>query len=324
MSEKIFNLFLFIKDSIIYELGASVHELEGTDQYKLEFLQSQALSDFSTAMRFPLPQHILRKFKIGQDLIIANLRYDEYEFLVEFDLYLQIFEEIFEFYSSPSSPLFCITPIVENEPRIDGIKTEEIKCLQDDQSVGVVVKSVQFEFPDYLVQYTNQGMFDFNKLLNDDYLKSIRLLYNNGHYISSLKLLLSFIDTLAYIELGDVSKNFHQWLNQYADMNLLGVSPDELWEVRNSLLHMTNADSRKVIKGHVDRVMFYVGDLPPSFPSKFSEAKYCSFSDLLTCILEAIEKWVNSYNRFPSKLKVFVERYDSIISDSRYQKIWIS
>lgn len=41
MKELIFNLFLFIEDGNIYELGAVVHYKDGTDPDKISFLQAQ-------------------------------------------------------------------------------------------------------------------------------------------------------------------------------------------------------------------------------------------------------------------------------------------
>lgn len=106
----------------------------------------------------------------------------------------------------------------------------------------------------YLLEYMKPNGFDLPRLLNDDYFNAIRLLWNNKQYVSVMKLLLSFLDTVAYLDSGDTPGNFQKWLNNYADITSLDVTADELWELRNSLLHMTNSDSRKVARGEVRRI----------------------------------------------------------------------
>ncbi len=39
MTERLFNLFVFVDDGIIRELGATTHDREGTDQEKLNFFK---------------------------------------------------------------------------------------------------------------------------------------------------------------------------------------------------------------------------------------------------------------------------------------------
>jgi hypothetical protein len=50
---------------------------------------------------------------------------------------------------------------------------------------------------DYLVEYTGPEGFDFGRLINDDYFLAIKLLFQNGRYVSAAKLLMSCVDTLA-------------------------------------------------------------------------------------------------------------------------------
>lgn len=54
MIEKIYNLFIFIKNNIIYELGVAVHEIKGTDSEKLAFLQTHVHTDLKKAIRLML------------------------------------------------------------------------------------------------------------------------------------------------------------------------------------------------------------------------------------------------------------------------------
>lgn len=53
---------------------------------------------------------------------------------------------------------------------------------------------------DYLESYTTSNGFDMPKLLNDDYFNAIKLLFNSDYYVSCIKLIVSFIDTVSYIE----------------------------------------------------------------------------------------------------------------------------
>jgi hypothetical protein len=123
---------------------------------------------------------------------------------------------------------------------------------------------MSFEPIDYFGKYfTSQG-FDLPSLINDDFIVPIRLLFEKKYYISASKLLLIFIDSIGYVEFGESEVNpFKKWLTRYTDLSGVDVTPEELWEHRNSLLHMSNLDSRNIIKGKVKRLICYVGKLPP-------------------------------------------------------------
>lgn len=110
--------------------------------------------------------------------------------------------------------------------------------------------------PDYLQVYLTEGGFDFPQLIQDDYFDAIHLLWNNRKYMSCLKLVFSAIETLGYVEYGpDRNDCFAKWLDDYCDLGKVGVTSDELWELRNSLVHMTNLDSRKVRSGKTHRLL---------------------------------------------------------------------
>ncbi len=316
MTEKTFNLFIFVKNDIIYELGVVVHEQEGTDQEKLAFLQSQAMTDLKKAIRFLIPNRYLIEDEATGKTINA-LKYEKFRTLTQMNLHTQVFEEIFQSFNASQTPLFCLTPVIDGELKIDATQEFTIPDVHDIEEV----KSVEFWFSDYLTHYMSEEGFDMSRLINDDYLVAIKLLYNNGHYVSALKLLMSFIDTLAFLEFDDTSRNFQRWLDQYVDLSDLEIVPDELWEMRNSLLHMTNSDSRKVRKGVVKRLMFYIGTLTKGLPSESDEAKYFELMALIRAVAYGVDKWANSYNIERSKFQSFVDRYDRIVSDSRYQTV---
>jgi hypothetical protein len=171
---------------------------------------------------------------------------------------------------------------------------------------------------DYLRKYMKKECFDFPGLLDDDFFKPIRLLFQNRHYVSAAKLLMTFIDSIGFIEYGDTGENtFRKWLVAYADLTEVGVSAEELWEHRNSLLHMSNVDSRKVRDGKVIRLILYVGNLPENIPSEFKEEKYYNLSVLIKALVVACERWLSTYNTDRSKFEHFVARYDLIVSDNR-------
>jgi hypothetical protein len=175
---------------------------------------------------------------------------------------------------------------------------------------------------DYFGRYFTEKGFDFPNLINDDFFAPIRLLYKNEHYVSSAKLLMIFIDSVGYIEYGDaVPVPFIAWLDTYADLASVGVTAPELWEHRNSLLHMSNLDSRKVVSGKVRRLMFYLGTLPAGMPDEGPDAKYYNLTLLIHSIANACENWFKSYHTDRNKIDSFVKRYDLIASDNRMLRV---
>jgi len=171
---------------------------------------------------------------------------------------------------------------------------------------------------DYLKKYMSEQGFDFSRLLNDDFVQPIRLLYNHRHYVSAAKLLMTFIDSVGFLEFGDTGENtFVKWLETYADFKAVGLTPEELWEHRNSLLHMSNLDSRRVLAGKMKRLMFYVGPLPSGIPVESKDTKYYNLFVLMKTMDAACGRWAESFNRNRGKSKQFLDRYDLIVSDER-------
>jgi len=132
-----------------------------------------------------------------------------------------------------------------------------------------------------------------------------------------MKLLMICIDTISYLEYGDTSGNFQKWISSYTKLSDLNITDNELWEFRNSILHMTNLDSRKVKQKKEKRLMFYVSHPEIKYQDKNDEGKFFKFKDLLNCIAWGISKWGGTYNIEKSKFDDFVARYDRIISDKR-------
>ncbi len=215
-------------------------------------------------------------------------------------------------FSAPSAPVFCLTPVVDGSPTVEnrvGPEPYRGDVVTAQEGWGAV--------PYYLLHYTSGNTFHFAELIHDDYFKGIRTLFNEKLYVSCSKLLMSCVDSLAFVEYGDVAGNFTKWVDTYVDLTPHGISADELWEFRNSILHMTNLSSRKVDAGKVSPIMPYVGR-PKSMPSIGPNApKPFNLLELIKTIGDGIGKWGESYNTDHDKILKFIERYDMTISDTR-------
>ncbi len=313
MKEPVFNLFVYIESDEIAELGIVKHLLEGTDNQKLTFLTENVPLDCRAATRFAVPSRYLLSYAEPEP---PSLRYETFKSMMLVGQHIDLFEDAFQVLEAPQSPLVCVTPVVNGEPQIEEV-------LHKDFGQGDRKTRIQGHYivPSYLRTYMTGNGFDFPRLFNDDFFSAIRLTYNNRLYVSSLKLLVSFIDTVAYLEFGDVPKNFHSFLDRYADLGKLGITASELWELRNSLLHMTNAESRKVASGTVSRLSFYVGELPSGFPTEFDDTRHFGLMDLVKTVAKSLEKWLETFNNDKSKFSTFVDRYDKVYSDVRLNVI---
>jgi hypothetical protein len=299
LKETAYNLFVYVEKSLVKTLGIAIHELDGSDAEKVSTLQTLVNQDYKTARRIT----VKRKFE-----------WREYESLMRLGRQLEIFEEIFRDCNAPINPLVVVTPVLDEVPRILAVTGFGALNLED-------LRGTPLEEPgmmvDYLRGYEKDGSFDMPRLMNDDYFLAIKLLFNARHYVSAAKLLMSFIDTVAFIDARDVRDGFSLWLDTYADIASLGITAKELWEFRNGLLHMTNLRSRAVASGSTAPLIFYVGSMTRPFPASSSGAKYFSLKGLLDAIAAAISRWIETYNKTPDKWVDFVSRYDLTISDSR-------
>jgi hypothetical protein len=299
LKELTFNLFLFGNELFIEEVGVVTHDLEGSDDQKLADVAGMASEDFKSARRYPLAQ---------------AMRWENYDIAVRTGRRLAIFEPIFMDLNAPANPLVIITTVVDGIPR-----NEKSERFDQPELEEIVVGNSKWSKTsiDWLVEYSNSEGIDLPQLFNDDYFKAIRLLFNAGHIVSSAKLLMSFIDTVAFVEFGDVSGNFVSWLDNYAQLAPVGITSTELWEYRNGLLHMTNISSRAVVKGKVAPLILFTGGPPGAFRPPEGGAKYCNYKLLLEAIAQAVGNWIMTYNVDRNKFTQFVERYDLVVSDTR-------
>ncbi|MBB6428055.1 hypothetical protein [Sphingopyxis sp. JAI128] len=295
-SERIFNIFVYFDAGVAREYGIRHHRISGTDDEKTEYLRLRVDADHALARRFTLP----RAFTPEQWR--AAQRHGDV---------LGFFEEGLAHFHAGRSPVFGQTPIVDGQPAIDVIIGAE--PFRGDQ---VSALPGQGAVPDYLVDYASGSEIRFTELINDDYFKAIRALFNAKLYVSSAKLLMSCIDTLAFTEYGDVPGNFSRWIETYVDLTPNGITGEELWEFRNSILNMTNLASRKVIAGKVSPILPYVGTLA-TLPALATGAKPFNLFGLITSVADGIGRWGDSYNQDRDKFLTFIERYDLTVSDSR-------
>ncbi|NOW44355.1 hypothetical protein FHW96_000482 [Novosphingobium sp. SG751A] len=294
MKEVIYNIFLMWEDDVCSEIRYATHEVEMDDDAAVKFLQSRVQADL----------HASKKLKLGTSFTL-----DEYNARMRLGQGHWLYEPLFIALGAGEQPLHVATQVVNNIPQVrfsSAIGDPDI-YLREDMTDGV-------SMTDWLIKYANGTTIDISQLINDDYFLAIKLTFNAKLYVSSMKLLLSAIDSIAYIEYGDKKDIFEKWLTTYADISHLGITPKELWEMRNGLLHMTNLNSREVSKKKVRQVSFSVGT------KDFHERDgihYFSFYGLIKAYGAALVKWLETYNSDTEKRVDFVDRYDKTISDSR-------
>jgi len=304
--EQIFNFFYFCTDRKVNALGVKVHYVDGNDEQKLDFLKSKVESDSTDCEIINVPDLFLDSAgEITQDDVFAMMR---------LGTALKLFESFLnEKYSAVRSPLYVLTPFNNGKPAVD-ISLEHGPI--DLQKLGIL------DMQDYLVGYTTSEGFDLPRLLHDDFYYAIKLLYNNRLYVSHAKLMMSFIDSMGYLEFGDVPRGaenvFISWLKNFSDIDSkLGVTPEELWEFRNGVLHMTNLDSKKVVNGGVRRLSIMVSKR--GTPARVEGGiVYFNLTDLIYVVQDALEKWFITYRQHPEKWTYFVQRYDKVVSDIRW------
>ncbi len=292
---------------IIDQLGVVVHEFKGTDEEKIAFLKNSVKSDYKVADKAVVKSC---SYKTSD----SEFKYSSYCAMSRSGRTIEVFEEIFSRYGASESPLYCVTPIVNGKPEIDITSSHDPLYLGGYENHPKIGGG---RMEDYLESYITVDGFDMPKLIHDDYFQAIKLLFNAQHYVSCMKLIAAFIDTISFIEFGDVQGSFVKWLKSYSSIGRIGITENQLWEFRNSILHMSNIDSRRVLSIKEKRISFCVASKGYVPPSDF-EAKYFNLKDLIDEIAQSLSNWFQSYNKHPEKMVAFIERYDRVISDSRY------
>lgn len=300
MSENIYNVFLFFENEICSAIGYVVHSYDGSDLDGCEYLQKNLQKDFLAAKKFSLLKPFSR-FEYN-----ARCRLGEGHHL---------YEELFVSLGAEISPLFIATPVK------DGDIYFNCSSRHDDLDINAIsaMQGIKGVMTDWLVKYTGENGIDISQLVHDDYFLAIKLTFNAKLYVSSMKLLVCCIDSIAYIEYGNdrQSTPFIKWLDAYANLSALGITAAELWEMRNGILHMTNINSTKVRNNKVRRITFRVGG-PDDYPREAADGVYYfDFYGLIQEFAQALGRWIETYNNDHNKFIKFIERYDETISDSR-------
>jgi hypothetical protein len=317
MSERVVNLFLFVESKLIKSLGVTAHDFDGNDEQAKVFLQGRVSVDASCAIRYPLPVANIKAW-LGVDAG-QRLSLETFDYLRRIGKGILLFEDALRKLNAPQTPLVCMTFIVDGKPVIDSTAhvNPPANPVIVSEEFGGVMKRV-----DWLAAYITPLGLNVHDLLHDDFTEAIKLLYERKHYVSAIKLLVSFVDTVAFLDFGDVTGNYQLWLSKYAKLTPVGVTPSELWEFRNSILHMTNPLSRKVLSGNVLPLVFYIDPATKSVRvDPDSGTKMFSFEALHEAIIEAVDAWTKSYSKNLSKQLEFIQRYDTILSEGRIAKL---
>lgn len=284
MKERIVNVFTFGNGDRIQSFGWTTHMVEGSYRELTAFLQSRVEIDFKTAKQIDFPEPMKRS---------------DFDFALRLGALDSVAPQVVEMVGNS---IFCLTHVIDGKPKVE----------------GVVHAQPHEAVPDYLRIYWTTSGFDFGQLIDDDFMDAITVLWEKQKYVSALKLLFVMIDTLGFVEFGPVNDCFVRWLDRFCDLGPLGVSTEELWELRNSLLHMTNLDSHKVHSGKVKRLLPVTTAQQNDIPIEMDDFKNLHMTRLFGSVIPAgIVKWVNALNEDQDKFLDFMQKYDTVISDSR-------
>lgn len=174
-------------------------------------------------------------------------------------------------------------------------------------------------------KYMKDSQFDICAMVNDDFVLAIRKTWNETHYTSCLKLLVSFIDTMSFVAHGDsTSAAFKTWVDTYVDLTPIGITSTELWEHRNALLHMTTYDSRRVTSGVVRRIVPYIGN-GPKFPRiSDPDCEYYPMRDLLMSVMIGVGSYFSKLDQDDAMRRQFCDNYAKTASDSNMSTFELS
>ena len=284
MTERIVNIFVYVDRESIRTIGYTEYEVEGTYEELTSYLQFRVEIDHASATRIDL----------GEEYPLADFR-----FALRMDGLQHLIPMIAEIVGDSG---YCITQIFDGALGIN-------ETMHDHAHNPV---------PDYLRIYGTPAGFDFDQLMDDDFMDAIKLLWGQQKYISALKLLFIMIDTLGFVAFGPLRNSFTRWLDNYCELNSLGVSSAELWELRHSLLHMSNLASKRVEGGAVTRLLPVFTSIQNDIPIEMGDFKNLHSSRLVGDVVpRGIVSWAQSVSGDPEKFMTFVERYDTVVSEAR-------
>lgn len=165
-------------------------------------------------------------------------------------------------------------------------------------------------------KYISGDYFDITSLINDDFIVAMKVLWDAKHYNSNLKLLLCFIDTMAFVSTGSSNPgSFKGWLNKYVDLGGIGITEDELWEHRNGILHSSTYESKKVKKGAVTKLVPYASQ---QSPEKTKEHKYYSLYNLQVEVFQGVGRYLTEMDKNEKMRQIFCDNYERTVSDTHF------
>ena len=297
MNNFIYNIFIpFDADDCCDHVLCARHNTLLDDEAAVAFLKNRVHADLKDAVQVALLKSFTK----------AN-----YYSRCRIDGGHHLYDEVFQRFDNQDNPLFVATIVIDGEVKVD------FSRHHGDPDFYLTFETVGCgQMDDWIIKYREGNTLNLPQLIKDDYFLAIEITYNAKLYVSSLKLLLSCIDSISYIEYGKQrSPSFIDWLNRYANLTAIGITAEELWELRNGVLHMTNLNSRQVVSQKVRRISVQIGG---EGGTDADGVYYFDLFALIKTFSRALEVWLSSYNSNPNKFTLFVERYDETISDSRF------
>ena len=291
MTERIFNLFVYGNETHVYSIGCCEYQKEGSYDDLTTYLRSRVDCDYRNAKVTSMDQPVEREVFYAMERLGVVTDILTTNGIIE------------------DGAIFCITHVVDGKVRVDEI-------AEINPSLGL---------PDYLSIYMTAEGFNFPQLIEDDHFSAIRILWNAKKYISSIKLLFSAIDTWGFIEYGLTKDCAILWLDKYCDLASLNATPQEVWELRHSLLHMTNLDSRRVRNQAVGRLLPAIASPElKTLPSSGDTRRFHVSRFIMITLPAAIEKWLTTYTQEKGKFAQFIHRYDTIVSEARMAEFYMA
>lgn len=298
--EYIYNIFLYFIGDTCSEVGYAIHSHEGTDEAAGQFLRAHLDADLAAATKLRLTTPFTH-----ERLVSAH----------RMGIGHQLFDQVFQATNAGPEPMMLVTEVEHGRPRVNyqsGTGPLDMKDVNERLGAHGVMD-------DWLAKYTTADGIDLPQLIHDDYFLAIKATFNARLYVSSMKLLLSCIDSLAYIEFGHAkgAPVFVRWLDAYADITRIGITSEELWEMRNGIVHMSNVHSRKVRSGDVRRISFGVNAPDNGLWSASDGIFFFNFHGLIKVVGDAIGQWLKAHFGDVEWFATFISRYDETVSDSR-------
>lgn len=115
VTERIFNLFTMVHDEVVFALGAKVHEVAGTEEEKLAFLQRMVPRDALSCEIFSFPHSPGMVALPGTDL--TGLPADFFaRAYTQTGRVIELFEPVLSLLNASEAPLFCLTTVKNGRP----------------------------------------------------------------------------------------------------------------------------------------------------------------------------------------------------------------